>query len=242
MTTATQLRAAVIGLIGLAATEEEMLLASTGDRGDGSPDRWAALPLIAHNAEFRQQQVTRLQAIRHGQAPPVFTEVDHRSPQIYQRYCAATAAGALTAARQSAGELISLLRAVSDEDLTDASRHPWLRGRQLWLQIVVRGFWHPTGHLGDYYLARNQSGRAVALHQHALAAARYLAAPGPAIGMAAYSLACAQAQTGAADDALHALTQALTLNPDLRANAQRDPDLARLRDSGQLEPLLTPAR
>jgi hypothetical protein len=59
--------------------------------------------------------------------------------------------------------------------------------------------------------------------------------------MAAYSLACAQAQTDAADDATHALAQALALNPDLRANAQRDPDLARLRDSGQLEALLTPA-
>jgi hypothetical protein len=22
----------------------------------------------------------------------------------------------------------------------------------------VRGFWHPTGHLGDYYLARDQAG------------------------------------------------------------------------------------
>ena len=41
MTTPAQLRAAITGLIGLAATEEEMLLAGE-PRGElGSPGRWA---------------------------------------------------------------------------------------------------------------------------------------------------------------------------------------------------------
>lgn len=71
----------------------------------------------------------------------------------------------------------------------------------LWLQIVVRGFWHPTVHLGDYYLAHGQAERAIALHVHALATARYL-----------------------------------------RANAGRDADLAALRDTGQLDSVLTPVR
>jgi hypothetical protein len=241
MTTTCQLRVAVSALIGLAATEEEMLLASIPDAESGSPDCWAARPVVAHNAEFRQQQVTRLQAIGHGQTPPEFGEIDHRSPQAYQRYCAVTAPEALTAARRSVSRLIDGLRAVSDEDLSDSSRHAWLRGRQLWLQVVVRGFWHPTGHVGDYYLAHGQPARCLALHQNALATARYLHVPSPALGMAAYSLACAQARVGAAEDAVQTLKEALALNLDLHANAQRDPDLAGLRDSGQLDPLLAPA-
>jgi hypothetical protein len=32
--------------------------------------------------------------------------------------------------------------------MTDPSRNPWLRGRQLWLQIVVRGFWRLRGKIG----------------------------------------------------------------------------------------------
>jgi hypothetical protein len=104
----------------------------------------------------------------------------------------------------------------------------------LWLQVVVRGFWHPTGHLGDYYITHGQPARAIALHQHALATARYLDVPAMALGMAAYSLACAQAQTGATDHAVHTLTEAVTLNPDLWAKASEDPDLARLRDLGRL--------
>ena len=195
MTGATELRAAVTGLIGLAAAEEEMLLASAPDGEDGSPDRWAATPLVAHNAEFRQQQVVRLNAVLRGGTPPDFAETDHRSPDAYRRYCAGTKAEVTAVSRQSAGELIDGLAAVPDEDLSDASRHPWLRGRQLWLQVVVRGFWHPIGHLGDYQIACGRAARAVAMQSHALATSRYLGVPDPALGMAAYSLACAQVAT-----------------------------------------------
>ncbi len=239
--TAAPLRTAITGLIGLAATEEEMLLATAPDAEPGSPDRWAVLPLLAHNAEFRHQQVIRLRAVGRGETPPSFAEIDHRSPETYRRYRAAAAAEVTRAARQSASDLIDGLRAVSDTDLSDSSRHPWLRGRQLWLQVVVRGFWHPAGHLGDYHITHGHPSRAVALHAHALATARYLAAPDPALGMAAYSLACAQAQEDADRTAVGTLAAAIELNPDLAANARRDPDLARLRDSGNLDQILRPA-
>lgn len=235
------LRAAITGLIGLAATEEEMLLAGAPAGEQGSADLWAALPLVAHNAEFRQQQVVRLQAVAGGEIPPDFAEVDHRSADTYQRYCAATSAEVVLASRRSAGALIDGLGAVADADLTDASLHPWLRGRTLWLQIVVRGFWHPTGHVGDYYVSHGQAARAVALHSHALATARYLDLPEPVLGMASYSLACAQAQAGATDDAASTLAAAIGYHPGLAANAGRDPDLSGLRASGRLDGLLDSA-
>jgi hypothetical protein len=103
---------------------------------------------------------------------------------------------------------------------------------------VVRGFWHPTGHIGDYHIARGQAGRAVALHTHALATARYLGVPWPVLGMAGYSLACAQARADASSDAIASLTEAIRLNPDLRVNASRDSDLAGLRQAGHLDRLL----
>jgi hypothetical protein len=99
MTDTTELRAAITGLIGLAATEEEMLLASAPTGEDGSPDRWAAAPLVAHNAEFRQQQVVRLHAVLRGGTPPDFAETDHRSPDAYRRYCAGTRAEVTAASR-----------------------------------------------------------------------------------------------------------------------------------------------
>jgi hypothetical protein len=40
------------------------------------------------------------------------------------------------------------------------------------------------------------------------------------------------------DEAAKTLTEAITLNPDVRANASRDADLAKLRDNGQLTAML----
>ena len=102
----------------------------------------------------------------------------------------------------------------------------------------MRGFWHPTGHVADYYLQHGQQARAVTLQEHVLATTRYLSAPDLVAGMAAYSLACAQATSGKAEDAMRTLATAITLNPDVRANASRDPDLESLRGSGQLAALL----
>jgi hypothetical protein len=134
----------------------------------------------------------------------------------------------------SAGDLLTELRLVRDEDLLDPSRNPWLRGRQLWLQVVVRGFWHPAGHLGAYYAGHGDDDQAIALASHAVATADYLHAPDQARGVAGYNLACAQAGAGLLDAAQAALSAAVALNPDLRANAARDGDLAALRDSGQV--------
>ncbi len=230
------MRTAVIGLVSFAAGEEQMLLAAASEdgAGPGSPGRWAAAPLVAHNTEFRDQQVQRLAAIRDRRVPPHFAEIDHSSADVYRRYCEQDAAAVADASGRTAQALVAGLGATPDEDLFDPARNPWLNGRQLWLQIIVRGFWHPAGHLGDYYLAHDQADRAVALHGQAVSLAGYLGAPDPARGMACYNLACAQARAGRPGDAVGALGEAIARNPDLRANAARDADLHSLRDAGRL--------
>jgi hypothetical protein len=237
------LRSALAGLLSFAAAEELTLLAETAFRADsdrGRPDRWAAAPLVAHNNQFKGQQAERLVAIQAGQVPAMYGEVDHSSASVYRGYSAQASADVKSECRRVSDDLIDRTWALAHEDLLDPVRHPWLNGRMLWLQIVVRGFWHATGHLGDYYLAHGQAGRAIAMQAHGLATARYLRAPGPAAGLAGYSLACAQARGGLLDEAARTLAEAIGLNPDLRANAGRDPDLAALRDAGLLGALLAP--
>ena len=194
MTSEQELRGAIIGLLGFAAAEEQMLLAAAPAGEQGDPACWAALPVIAHNTEFKRQQVQRLRAVRLGEMPPEFPEVDHASAETYRGYAARPADEVAEDSRRAAAELADGLNTVSDDDLRDPSRHPWLRGRQLWLQVIVRGFWHPTGHLGGYYLAHAQPDRALALAMRAVATADSLGAPGPARGMASDNLACAQAR------------------------------------------------
>jgi hypothetical protein len=150
-----------------------MLLAAAPAREPGDPACWAALPVIAHNTEFKRQQVQRLRAVRLGRVPPEFPEVDHAAAETYRGYAA-------------------------------------------------------------------RPDRALALATHAVATAGYLGTPGPARGMASYNLACAQARTNLPDQAAVTLREAIGLNPDVRANAGSDPDLAVLRDSGRLEAALAP--
>ena len=240
MIATAQLRAVVVGLIAFAAAEEETLLASAAaDIADpGYERRWAAVPTVAHNTEFKAQQTERITAVLTGCAPPAFGEIDHRSAAVYGRYAARAAVAAMGESRQVTASILDGVGALADDDLVDPSRHPWLNGRPLWLQLIVRGFWHPTGHVADYYLRHRQEGRAVALQEHMLATTRYLGAPDQVTGMAAYSLACAQAASGRTEDAVRTLSEALTLNPDVRANASRDPDLESLRGSGRLGALL----
>ena len=248
MTSTTHLRTVITGLLGFAATEEEVLLtaalcAGTADARDaGDERRWAAAPTVAHNTEFKAQQAERLSAVLAGREPPAFGDIDHASAEVYATYAQRPAATVVAESRQVTASLLDNVRRLDDEDLLEESRHPWLRGRTLWLQIIVRGFWHPTGHIADYYLRHGEERRAVALQEQALGTARYLGAPDQAAGMAAYSLACAQAVSELPAQAARTLAEAITLNPDVRANADRDPDLAALRDSGQLTAILAGER
>ena len=233
MTGGSDLRSVIIGLLGFAAAEEQILLAASDPAESGDAANWAAVPLIAHNTDFKRQQVRRLEAIRLGRTPAEFGEIDHRSPRVYLGYVAQSTDRAAVDSGLVTGELIAGLGLISDADLTDPDRHAWLRGRQLWLQLIVRGFWHPTGHLAEYYRAHGQSDRAVSLCTHGVLTASYLGAPDPARGMACYNLACAQAGANLLDQAATALRQAIALNPDLARNASRDQDLAALTSQGR---------
>ncbi|MGH3187862.1 MAG: hypothetical protein ACRDPY_02275 [Streptosporangiaceae bacterium] len=240
-----ELRRSVAGLLSFAAASEEALLAavrfagpaSSSAEGADGPGNWGAVPVVAHNNHFKEQQAERLQAIVAGRIPPSFGEIDHSSASVYGQYRAQPLDRVLLGCRLVTAELVDGTWAVPDEDLLDPARHPWLRGRMLWLQIVVRGFWHPTGHVGDYYLGHGEPLRAVEMHAHAVATARYLGAPAPAVGMAIYSLACAQGRVGRLEEAASSLASAVAANADLRVNASRDPDLAALRSAGLVDGL-----
>jgi hypothetical protein len=228
MTDISALKGAIIGLTGFAGVEEQILLAASDPGEPGDAARWAAYPLVAHNTEFRAQQVHRLTAIRADRTPDEFSEVDHSSSEVYRIYRAQPADEIRVASNEVTASLIAAVGAVGNADLCDPARNPWLNGRQLWLQIIVRGFWHPTGHLIDYYLAHSQPDRAIALAAHGAATAVYLRAPDQALGMATYNLACAHAVAGNLTEAAAALAEAVALNSDLKSNALRDPDLSPL--------------
>jgi hypothetical protein len=215
----------------IAGAEEGALLGlSARERGQtGSVTAWTLPAVVAHNTDFKRQQVVRLLAARSHETPPEFVEIDHRSEAVYAGFAAVPWEKALQDSRTTSAALIDGLWAAEDEDLTQPERLPWLHGRPLWLQVVVRGFWHPGGHLSDCLMRGNQQERALRLHQAGVALAEAVDLPALATGMAQYSLACAQALTGDLPACLASIGRALALNPDLALNARRDPDLEAAR-------------
>ena len=174
MRDARHVRAVIAGLLGFASAEEEMLASGSGsgsggpDGGAGGgagggpgggagggpdgPDRWGAVPLLAHITEFKAQQSERIEATLSRRTPPAFADIDHSSAAVYAAYASRAARDVVAESRRVTAGLLDGVRGLADEDLLDPSRHSWLRGRPLWLQVIVRGFWHPTGHIADYYL------------------------------------------------------------------------------------------
>lgn len=229
------MRAMITGLVSFAAAEEQALLlssasvaASVAASAAEGPDNWAAVPLVAHCNHFKQQQAQRVWALVRSHPIPSFGEVDHRSESVYAGYAAAGPDEVLAENRRVTADLIDAVWALPSASLRDAQ----VNGRMLWLQLVVRGFWHSAGHLGDYYLGHEQADRAVALAAHGVATARYLSAPDPAVGMACYNLACALSRAGQVPAASGALAEAIALNPELSGNASRDPDLRGVTPGG----------
>src|SRR5215468_4784132 len=106
MTSVRQLKSAIIGLVGFAATEEQVLLAGSPAGETGSPQNWAALPVVAHNTEFKAQQVQRLLAIRLSRVPQDFTEVDHASSETYLGYAGQPPGRVAAQSNRVTGDLI----------------------------------------------------------------------------------------------------------------------------------------
>jgi len=242
MTDTRGLRTAIVGLIRLAAMEDELLLLSTAGHDDaGDAHHWAPLPTVAHNTHFKREQVSRLEAVLRDEIPPEFAVVDHTSEATYRAFATLSPALVAETSRHTADDLVDTLLRLSDDDLMDPSRHEWLRGRPLWLQVIVRGFWHPTGHVGDWYVANGMTERGVAMRRDAVASAEYLDAPAQAQGMAWFSLACTCVVLGSAEEAVGALERAATLNHDLRGRVATEPELEAVRDDRRVVALIYPS-
>jgi hypothetical protein len=227
---AADLRRSVAGLLGFAAASEEGLLAAVRFRGVGSsvaggadgPGSWGAVPVVAHNNHFKDQQAERLRAVLAGREPPSFGEIDHSS--AFSEYRTQALDQVLPGCRRVTAELVDGTWAVSDSDLLDPGRHSWLRGRMLWLQIVVRGMSETTTWGTAIPLARWRCTR-TRWRRHGTWARRRR----PWAWLCT-ALRVLEARVGRLEEAASSLASAIAANGDLRANAGRDPDLAGIPD------------
>ena len=217
-------------MLALARDEERRFVAglSEEERDDsGSASSWSAKALLAHVTDFKHQQVVRVACLLRGEQAPDFAPVDHLDPAVYAGYEAPPWGEVLAGAEGVSAELVSRTRELDENVLTE----PGPNGRTLWAQLLVRGVWHSSGHIGPFLAQRGRPDKAEELQRRLVDRARELGLP-PKPGswaMGLYNLACAQVAGGRLTAARAALDEALALDPALARSVETDPDLDPLR-------------
>jgi hypothetical protein len=227
------LRTAVIGLLDHMRGQERHFEAALSDAErseDGSPERFGARAVLAHVTDFKREQVERVEAAIRSVDPPERTELD--ADAAYAAYLSRGWDEVSADAEQTATRLRAGTEAIEEAQLFTAGIYPWLRGRALWAQILVRGVWHPSAHLHQYLAEHDHVDRVVLLQQGLVDAATELQIPDVPGGrpFALYNLACAHALAGEVEQTLARLAETIRVDPGRAESARSDPDFALLRD------------
>jgi hypothetical protein len=117
----------------------EALLADVGEARMSRPGvagDWTLKDVAAHLTAWRQRAVVRLQAAQRGERPapaPWIAEVDSSDDDpindwIYRAHRDRPLAEVLRDSRESLEQLEAAVQALSEQDLTDPQRFPWMEG------------------------------------------------------------------------------------------------------------------
>jgi DinB superfamily len=223
-------RNTVIELLELAREEERTFVdrLTVEERGEpGSPSAWSAKALLAHITDFKRQQVVRVECLLRGEPLPEFRAVEHADLAVYEAYQGQPWEQVLADAERVSARLVAVTGRLDEAELAGAGAN----GRTLWAQLLVRGVWHSSGHLGPYLAQHGRADEAEGLARRLVDRARDLGLPATpgSWAMGLYNLACAQVAGGRLEEGRTTLDEAIALDPAFARSAEIDPDLEPLR-------------
>ena len=141
-------------------------------------------------------------------------------------------AAAATRSDQSLETLIDMWKAIGDRPFA------WYFATTNGEALIRNSYAHPRIHLAEHFIERGDQARGYQIYEESAAELRKAEAPGHILGPALYNLACARVGQGRLDEALRLLEEALPMRADIRAAAQKDKDLAPLRDDPRFEAMV----
>ena len=223
----TPLQQDLVALLEATRGAEHDLFGALGEAGLASPvgeEGWTAKDVRAHLAAWRSIEARRLlSAAGQGPAepadPPSDEPVDESNARIHSDRASWPSLQVARAADASIDELVSAIRASSNEALCECD--------DIAAGIGANGVNHALGHLSDIARLANAEDRyaAFASDVEAVLARNHLLPRDS--GVMLYNMACHSA-LGRTDDARRLLATAFARRADLREYADHDPDLASL--------------
>src|SRR3990172_5409158 len=194
----------------------------------GSGDNWSAKDLVAHNAAWKRRHSENVTAVQQGKPATRVEDYAIENEKLFEEHKDWSWEEVLAYAKTVQQKLVNLVSELPGETLEIIGSFPWQTERPLWRAIYVYGYSHPLVHLAEHYRNRGDLGPAADLIKQLVEAMQSLD-PGSAWqGGVHYNLACYHALSGALDEAIAELTQAIQLNPEFKDWAKEDRDLEAL--------------
>ncbi len=193
----------------------------------GTWESWSIKDELAHVVAWQFNSLARMSALLQAEPVPDFSDFEAINQAVYRTNHERPLAEIVAEADRAHAELVKLIDASSEADLSELARFSDQGPRSLVAQIMGNGFEHPIAHYANYYQRHGDLGKATQLVEASVAA---VADVPEWYGSARYNLACFCALSGQTDRAIAELRAALQLRPDLRDWSRQDADLAALRD------------
>ena len=204
----------------------------------GTVEQWSVKDEIVHIAAWKGIMCERFRAFHAGQTPPEFDDWDAINEEIFHRHQENSWSEAVNYLELSNRQLAAQVQSTSEEDLLDAERYPWLKGRSLWKRTLHNGYFHPHWHMAFWFSKHGELDRGKQLMETVTDRMGSLDESATWRGQSIYNLACYYSLSGQRDKALDALEGAFDWYPDMKGWAAQDSDLEPLREQARFRSLI----
>lgn len=234
------IKAQLLELLQRARADEVAFIASLTDaerKAEGKIDHWSAKDHVAHLTLWRKILVERLNAARRGETPGKFDNYQEVNERGFEADRYLTWEKVLADSSRSFDELVAKMAEMSEEELTDPNRYPWLGGEPLSRNVHGDGCDHSQLHLAQLYMERGDNERAFKIQRDLLDTILRMEPSPRARGTAIYNFGCFLALNGERAEAIERVKESFTLRSDLVELSKQDPDLNSLRELPEFQEL-----
>jgi len=197
---------------------------------EGEPQHWAFKDILAHQAAWKEYFAQDIAKAERGEEIESNDAIDGINETLFEKYRHWTFPQVRDFCEQARNSLEEALLSLSEADLLESEKLPFLQGRPLWRHAIMDVYTHPIQHLTQIYFERGDLETVAALgHESGELLAGLDPEPGWQ-GLVRYNLACTSALTGQPEEAIRLLSEALKLSPGLTEWSKEDPDFASIRE------------
>ena len=182
--------------------------------------------------ERMRNSLTDLAEGRAPQAPPPIEQQDELNDRELANGIGTPLADAAARSDHLLAEIIGLYEKVGERTFL------WYRWSNTTDAVLGNSYTHPRLHIYEYMRENGELDRAGKLWEDAAPEIREATQTPAMHALAAYNLACVRTHQGRSDEAFERLAEAIRLRPEMKSNAEKDSDLAPLREHARFQELL----